>query len=82
MIAYGDAGQCCLEETGVAPSGGRKGAVPRGSMTDRTSPLTTHVACQLWDSAVSLVGMAHLVEVTRQMQRRAGTRTDLGPQSS
>ncbi|MGB3245671.1 MAG: thiolase family protein [Sulfitobacter sp.] len=68
-----------LEETGFAPGGGAGQQVASGFHDGPEQPLNTHGGLLSYGHPGVAGGMAHLVEVTRQMQRRAGTRQTSGP---
>ncbi|PKQ10634.1 MAG: thiolase [Alphaproteobacteria bacterium HGW-Alphaproteobacteria-1] len=67
-----------LEETGFAPRGGAGRQVASGFHDGSDQPLNTHGGLLSYGHPGVAGGMAHLVEVTRQMQRRAGTRQTEG----
>ena len=67
-----------LEETGFAPRGGAGAQVAQGFHDGPDQPLNTHGGLLSYGHPGVAGGMAHLVEVTRQMQRRAGARQTRG----
>ncbi|WP_236646171.1 thiolase family protein [Sulfitobacter sp. HI0021] len=68
-----------LEETGFAPRGRAGQQVASGFHNGPDQPLNTHGGLLSYGHPGVAGGMAHLVEVTRQMQRRAGVRQTKGP---
>ena len=71
-----------LEETGFAPRGGAGRQLASGFHDGPDQPLNTHGGLLSYGHPGVAGGMAHLVEVTRQMQRRAGSRQTEGPARS
>lgn len=68
-----------LEETGFAPAGGAGRQIAAGAHADDALPLNTHGGLLSYGHPGVAGGMAHVVELTRQMQRRAGARQVPGP---
>lgn len=71
-----------LEETGFAPRGGAGRQIASGFHDGPDQPLNTHGGLLGYGHPGVAGGMAHLAEVTRQLQRRAGTRQTPGPARS
>jgi acetyl-CoA C-acetyltransferase len=67
-----------LEETGFAPRGGAGRQLASGFHDGPDQPLNTHGGLLSYGHPGVAGGMAHLVEVTLQMQRRAGSRQTAG----
>lgn len=68
-----------LEETGFAPRGEAGRQIASGFHNGPDQPLNTHGGLLSYGHPGVAGGMAHLVEATRQMQRRAGSRQTEGP---
>lgn len=68
-----------MEEIGFAPQGRAGQQVASGFHDGPDQPLNTHGGLLSYGHPGVAGGMAHLVEVTRQMQRRAGVRQTKGP---
>ena len=68
-----------LEETGFAPRGQAGSRIAEGAHAVDALPLNTHGGLLSYGHPGVAGGMAHLVEVTRQMQRPAGARQVPGP---
>ena len=67
-----------LEEIGFAPPGETGRQIASGLHDGPALPLNTHGGLLGYGHPGVAGGMAHLVEVTRQMQRRAGSRQTIG----
>jgi acetyl-CoA acetyltransferase len=67
-----------LEETGFAPRGGSGRQIAQGFHDGPDQPLNTHGGLLSYGHPGVAGGMAHLVEVTRQMKRQAGDRQTAG----
>ncbi len=63
-----------LEETGFAPRGQAGRQIAQGAHEGNALPLNTHGGLLSYGHPGVAGGMAHMAEVTRQMQRRAGAR--------
>lgn len=63
-----------LEETGFAPRGQAGRQIAEGAHEAGGVPLNTHGGLLSYGHPGVAGGMAHLIDVTRQMQRRAGPR--------
>lgn len=68
-----------LEETGFAPRGRAGRRIAEGAHGGGALPLNTHGGLLSYGHPGVAGGMAHLVETTRQMQRRAGARQVKSP---